>query len=388
VKKMDRETALKKIDTLEERIQGYETMFRTITDKIVNLDNKVANFPQAYREIKEQMNQLRMSVENTEYIDKAIGQVRKEGQEKLVDLEKELKSQIDQQNKIQKESFQTLLVKINQLDARLKTELDKKVQQYIREDSQVLETIEKIEQSVNTKLKGFEDLYHLMEGQKREIQSVTDRVEIMGEDMAQFQKQQGELIKKFNDLLDNSKQIVAQFAELQGAETKRKVDQATFLEKQEIAQKQMEIRFNGMQQKISEVVQQIPEVLERMIQKEKQFNEITNKYTEMATAYERRTKEVTELYQIFEEKFQKEWNSFKIDAEKSWSNFSLIHEEKQSALETRLDEMKARTLSLEDQINDLQEILGLLSSEIQKSMLSLMKMANTWKDAFDAIKQK
>ena len=152
---MDRETALKKIDTLEERIQGYETMFRTITDKIVNLDNKVANFPQAYRDIKEQMNQLRMSVENTEYIDKAIGQIRKEGQEKLVDFKKELKSQIDQQNKFQKEDFQTLLVKINQLDARLKTELDKRVQQYIREDSQVLSQMEKIEQSVNTKLKGF-----------------------------------------------------------------------------------------------------------------------------------------------------------------------------------------------------------------------------------------
>jgi len=53
-----------------------------------------------------------------------------------------------------------------------------------------------------------------------------------------------------------------------------------------------------------------------------------------------------------------------------------------------MDDLRSNIVLLEDQTNDLKELLGLMSSEIQKGMLSLMKMATAWKDAFDHIEGK
>lgn len=385
---MNLETIVKRMDDLEERIQGYESMFKSLGEKIVDLDTKVANLPAEYRDVKEDISQLRKGIENTSYIDKAITQVRKDTNEKFVNLEKETKKQQDQQAKLQQTDLRSLSARIERLDGKVQSELGKKIQQYIDEDSHVLATVEKIEQSVNAKLKSDDDIRRNAEIQKRDVQSVTKRVEILGDDLAQFRKQQTEIASKLAVLLEGTKQTEIQIAELKGSETQRKMNQTAFIEQQEIAQKQREIRFDEIQRKTSDEVQRISPLLDRLSQKEKELTQAAGNLDEMTTSYERRLKEVTELYQLFEAKYQKEWSGFKTDVEKSWSNFSLINDEKQSAVAARMDDMKSRIFFLEDQTNDLRELLGLMSSEIQKGMLSLMKMANNWKDAFDNLEEK
>jgi len=128
--------------------------------------------------------------------------------------------------------------------------------------------------------------------------------------------------------------------------------------------------------------------LDKLNQKEKELTLLSDNLDETTRLYERRLKEVSELYQLFEAKYQKEWNAFRNDAEKNWANNSLINEEKQSAINNRVEDLKTRVTSFEDQIGDIQELLGLMSAEIQKGMLNLMKMANNWKDAFDNIQTK
>ena len=386
--KMNLETIVKRMDDLEERIQGYESMFKSLGEKIADLDTKVANLPAEYRDVKEDISQLRKGIENTSYIDKAITQVRKDTNEKFVNLEKETKKQQDQQAKLQQTDLRSLSARIERLDGKVQSELGKKIQQYIDEDSHVLATVEKIEQSVNAKLKSDDDIRRNAEIQKRDVQSVTKRVEILGDDLAQFRKQQTEIASKFAILLEGTRQTEIQIAELKGSETQRKMNQAAFIEQQEIAQKQREIRFDEIQRKTSDEVQRISPLLDRLSQKEKELTQAAGNLDEMTTSYERRLKEVTELYQLFEAKYQKEWSGFKTDVEKGWSNFSLINDEKQSAVAARMDDMKSRIFFLEDQTNDLRELLGLMSSEIQKGMLSLMKMANNWKDAFDNLEEK
>lgn len=386
--KMNLETIVKRMDDLEERIQGYESMFKSLGEKIVDLDTKVASLPAEYRDVKEDISHLRKGIENTSYIDKAITQVRKDTNEKFVNLEKETKKQQDQQAKLQQTDLRSLSARIERLDGKVQSELGKKIQQYIDEDSHVLATVEKIEQSVNAKLKSDDDIRRNAEIQKRDMQSVTKRVEILGDDLAQFRKQQTEIASKLAVLLEGTKQTEIQIAELKGSETQRKMNQTAFIEQQEIAQKQREIRFDEIQRKTSDEVQRISPLLDRLSQKEKELTQAAGNLDEMTTSYERRLKEVTELYQLFEAKYQKEWSGFKTDVEKSWSNFSLINDEKQSAVAARMDDMKSRIFFLEDQTNDLRELLGLMSSEIQKGMLSLMKMANNWKDAFDNLEEK
>ncbi|MGV8025308.1 MAG: hypothetical protein AB2L18_01975 [Anaerolineaceae bacterium] len=385
---MNLETIIKRMDDLEERIQGYDKIIKTINEKIADLDTKVTNLPAEYRDIKDDIGQLKKVTTGMGNLDKAFNQIRKESNEKIVNLEKDAKKKQEQQTKLQQTELRALSAKVDRLDSRIKSELDNKIQHYIDEDSRLLATVDKIEQSVSTKLKSDEDIRRNHEIQKHDLQNISKRTEIIGDDVLQFRKQQTEITNKLSIILESTKQTETQVNELKASETQRKMGQAAFLEQQEIAQKQREIRLDEIQRKASEEIQRISPMLEKLVQKERELTQVGSNLDEMTTSYERRLKEVTELYQLFEIKYQKEWSGLKNEIEKSWSNFSLINDEKQSAFTNRLDELKSRILFLEDQTNDIQELLGLMSAEIQKGMLSLMKMANTWKDAFDNIEGK
>jgi myosin heavy subunit len=385
---MNLETIIKRMNDLEERIQGYDKVFKTFNEKIADLETKVTSLPAEYRDIKDEIGQLKKITAGMGNQDKVLTQIRKETNEKIVNLEKDTKKQQEQQNKLHQTDLHALSAKVDRLDTKIKSELDKKIQHYIDEDSRLLATVDKIEQSVSTKLKSDEDIRRNHEIQKHDLQSISKRMEIIGDDVSQFRKQQADIANKLGILLESTQQSEIQINELKATETQRKINQAAFLEQQEIAQKQREIRFDEIQRKASEEIQRISPMLEKLVQKERDLAQIGSNLDEMTTSYERRLKEVTELYQLFEAKYQKEWSGLKNEIEKSWSNFSLINDEKQSALTNRIDEQKSRILLLEDQTNDIQELLGLMSAEIQKGMLSLMKMANTWKDAFDNIEGK
>jgi chromosome segregation ATPase len=376
------------MDALEERIQDYDKIFKNFNDTIADLNNKVTNLPAEYHDLKDEIGQLRKSIAGIGNFDKALTQIRKDTNEKIENLEKEAKKQQEQQTNLYQSDMRSLSAKVDRLDTKVKSELDKKIQRYIEEDSHVLSTVERIEQSVNTKLKSDEDVRRNHEIQKRDIQSISKRLEILGDDVSQFQKQQVDITNKLAILSDSSKQVETQINELKVSETQRKMAQNAFIEQQEIAQKQRELRVDEIQRKASEEILRISPMLEKLVQKEKELTQIGNDLDEVTKLYERRLKEVSELYQLFEAKYQKEWNGFKNEIEKNWSNFSLINDEKQSAFTNRMDELKSRIFLLEDQTKDIQELLGLMSEEIQKGMLSLLKMANNWKDAFDNIQGK
>jgi len=385
---MNLETIIKRMDALEERIQDYDKIFKNFNDTIADLNNKVTNLPAEYHDLKDEIGQLKKSIAGIGNFDKALTQIRKDTNEKIENLEKEAKKQQEQQTNLYQSDMRSLSAKVDRLDTKVKSELDKKIQRYIEEDSHVLSTVERIEQSVNTKLKSDEDVRRNHEIQKRDIQSISKRLEILGDDVSQFQKQQVDITNKLAILSDSSKQVETQINELKVSETQRKMAQNAFIEQQEIAQKQRELRVDEIQRKASEEILRISPMLEKLVQKEKELTQIGNNLDEVTKLYERRLKEVSELYQLFEAKYQKEWNGFKNEIEKNWSNFYLINDEKQSAFTNRMDELKSRIFLLEDQTKDIQELLGLMSEEIQKGMLSLLKMANNWKDAFDNIQGK
>ena len=296
--------------------------------------------------------------------------------------------QQEQQTKVTQSDLQSISGKVDRFDAKMNSELDKKLQRYMEEDSRLLATVEKIEQSVMTKLKSDEDIRRNIEIHHRDIQNISKRLEIIQNDLPHYSKQQGEIQGKLSVFLDDQKQIDKQFQELKASETQRKLAFGAFIEQQEILQKDRESQFEEIHQKAVDEIQEITAMREKMLQKEKELSQIGSNLDEVTKSYERRLKEVTELYQLFETKYQKEWSAFKNDVDKNWSNFSLINEEKQGAFTSRMDDMKSRMVALEDQIQDVQELLGLMSAEIQKGMLSLMKMTNNWKDAFDSIQGK
>ena len=385
---MDLEAVIQRMNALEKQINEYDRSFKSLSDQISILDDKIERLPGDYRDLKDDINQLRKKITALGTHDKAMSQLRKETSEKFSDSENRLKQEQEKQSQQYQNDFRILSEKIERLDGKLKNELDKKVQQYVKEESQILNTVEKIEQSVSQKLKKDDDIRRNQEIHKKDIQMLTKRVEIISDDISQFPKLQIELVNKISVFAEDLKQIEGQIGELKASETQRKSAQNAFIEQQEIVQKNREVRFEEIQRKNAEEIQSITPMLDKLEKKDKELTQFRDALEESTRLYERRLKEISELYQLFENKYQKEWNELSTNLEKNFSNFTLINEEKQSSFNDKMDEFKTRMTSMEDELNDIQELLGLMSEELQKGMLSLIKMGSNWKEAFDSLQGK
>ncbi len=385
---MDLEAVIQRMNALEKQINEYDRSFKSLSDQISILDDKIERLPGDYRDLKDDINQLRKKIAALGTHDKAMSQLRKETSEKFSDSENRLKQEQEKQSQQYQNDFRILSEKIERLDGKLKNELDKKVQQYVKEESQILNTVEKIEQSVSQKLKKDDDIRRNQEIHKKDIQMLTKRVEIISDDISQFPKLQIELVNKISVFAEDLKQIEGQIGELKASETQRKSAQNAFIEQQEIVQKNREVRFEEIQRKNAEEIQSITPMLDKLEKKDKELTQFRDALEESTRLYERRLKEISELYQLFENKYQKEWNELSTNLEKNFSNFTLINEEKQSSFNDKMDEFKTRMTSMEDELNDIQELLGLMSEELQKGMLSLIKMGSNWKEAFDSLQGK
>jgi len=95
---------------------------------------------------------------------------------------------------------------------------------------------------------------------------------------------------------------------------------------------------------------------------------------------------LTEMHRLMDEKLNKEWAIFKSDSEKRLANISLVLDDKQKGYLEQLQSIKDRMVLVEDNVHEMQEVLLLMSSEIQKGMQNIMKMVNGWMDAFGQIK--
>lgn len=385
---MDLETVIKRIDALEKQIKENEKSFKSLNDQITNLDNKFERLPADYHDLKDDIAQLRKKISALGTQDKSMAQLRKETNEKISNSDTRLKQEQEKQSQQYQNDFRMLSEKIERLDGKVKTELDKKVQQYVKEESQILATVEKIEQSVAQKIKKDDDIRRNQEIHKKDIQTLSKRIEIISDDISQFPKLQIELVNKVSTFTEDLKYIESQIVELKASETQRKSAQNAFIEQQGIIQKNQEVRFEEIQKRTAEEIQSIAPMLDKLKTRDKELTQFKKSLEESTRLYERRLKEISELYQLFETKYQKEWNELATNLDKNFSNFTLINEEKQSSLTNRMDELKTRMISMEDELNDIQELLGLMSEELQKGMLSLIKMGSNWKEAFDALQDR
>ena len=91
------------------------------------------------------------------------------------------------------------------------------------------------------------------------------------------------------------------------------------------------------------------------------------------------------MYRLMDEKFRKEWATYRSDSEKRWSNISMVLDDKQGGYSDQFKSLNERMILTEDSTREMQEVLLLMSTEIQKGMQNIMKMVNGWMDAFGQI---
>ncbi len=108
------------------------------------------------------------------------------------------------------------------------------------------------------------------------------------------------------------------------------------------------------------------------------INQAQREFEQITEQLNRRIHEITEMQRLGEERFRQEWATFKSEDQKRWTNYSLTQEELHKEMNRRIESLIGRTTNLEENSQDLQDTVQLLSEHAGKLLQSIAAGARDW----------
>ncbi len=194
-----------------------------------------------------------------------------------------------------------------------------------------------------------------------------------------------EKITLHSDAIRNVENRINQLLE---TETTRQEQQASFLQKQAMAEvererawKDWQEKYEGMSQKASSMEAELVTV-EEAIRAAKRAQEV---YDDLSLKLERRIAEVGEMQRLGEDRVRQEWVAFKAEEQKRWTAYSLAQDEISRDLRKDLDGLDKRLTAVDDASQVTQDQLHQTTETTEKQLQELMNVAHEWLSAYERI---
>mgnify|MGYP000852727397 FL=1 len=383
---MDLEKALQKISDLESEIAVLKKALTTQTSRTNNLDEKVNSFLSTSRDQKKELERIGNTVNNLSPFDATIAKMRIEFNKKVEETEKSIIADEKMRDNLRRDEIKAINLALEKNKQDILKDIDQKLKMQLDETTRLVQKYKEMESSVSQKIRGDEEMKGSLAGLASEFGQYKKKLESISADIEIYKKVQGEIREKQDAILTSMRNNDARIEEIVNSEAERKQTFLNYIEQNTINQRERERMWKDWQQQFEESIQQIYRLLPELQNQQLELNKSKSAFDEITQRFERRINEITELYRMLDEKFRQEWNTYKTDSDKKWSNVSIAFEEKQGGISDQIDKIKERLLIVEDNTHEMQEVLILMSKEIQKGMQGLMNMVNGWMDAFGEIK--
>ncbi|NPV40821.1 MAG: hypothetical protein HPY72_05690 [Anaerolineae bacterium] len=383
---MDLEKALQKISDLESEIAVLKKALTTQTSRTNNLDEKVNSFLSTSRDQKKELERIGNTVNNLSQFDATIAKMRIEFNKKVEETEKSIIADEKMRDNLRRDEIKAINLALEKNKQDILKDIDQKLKMQLDETTRLVQKYKEMESSVSQKIRGDEEMKGSLTGLASEFGQYKKKLESISADIEIYKKVQGEIREKQDAILTSIRNNDARIEEIVNSEAERKQTFLNYIEQNTINQRDRERMWKDWQQQFEESIQQIYRLLPELQNQQLELNKSKSAFDEITQRFERRINEITELYRMLDEKFRQEWNTYKTDSDKKWSNVSIAFEEKQDGISDQIDKIKERLLIVEDNTHEMQELLILMSKEIQKGMQGLMNMVNGWMDAFGEIK--
>ncbi len=383
---MDLEKTVQKINELEKEITTLKKTLTSQTAQTNNLEEKVSAFLTTVREQKKEVDRLSAAVNGLGQFDSTITKMRVDINRKIDETEKRIIADEKMRENLDREEIKAVNQAVDKLRQDITRDFDKKLQLHNEDTARLLQRFKELEVSIEQKTQGDDEIKGNVSLLLNEFNQFKKRLESYSLEVETFKKKQDEIRLKQDIVLNDIRTNDSRINEVVNSEIERKQTYLNFIEQQTINQREHERVWKDWQQQFDESVKQIYRLLPELQNQQLEMNKSKSSFEEITQRFERRINEVTELYRLLDEKFRNEWATYKADSEKKWANISIVFDEKQNSVEEQQEKFKERMLIVEDNTHEMQEVLILMSQEIQKGMQSLMNMVNGWMDAFGEIK--
>jgi len=383
---MDIETLVNKVHDLESEIKVLKKALSNQNKKSSEMDERITAFLDAIREQKKELDHMNSIVGSLGQFDSAISQMRVDFTKKLDEYEKRRKSEEKNRNDLWREETRNLSQAIEQAKQDITRDTTLKMKTQLDELSMMIGRFKEIELSYEKRVKEDDEIKASFNALKQEGNQQKKKFDSYSRDLEGMKKRQDEIRDKQEIILNDLRTNDTRLSEIINTEVERRQVYLNFVEQQNLAQKDRERIWREWQQHFDGITSQADRLIPELQNQHIEVTKNRNTLEEITQRFERRLNEISELYRLLDEKLRNEWTIYKSDTEKKWSNLSIVFDEKQGSFADQFNKLKERMLAVEDSTHDIQEVLMLMSKEIQTGMQSLMNMVNGWMEAFGELK--
>lgn len=383
---MDIETLVKKIDELESQLSSLKKAVASQNSRMIEIDDRASGFVEKTREQKNEISRLNSLISGLGQFDAAITKIRVDFNKQLEEVEKRNQLNIQMSEKVIHDEIRSINQILDNLQRDQSREIDHKMKALIDENSRIIQKFNDINNQVDEKIISSEDFkscINLIEMGLRQDKKILDN---LTSEFETYKKRLEEIRLKSDIIQEGIRANESRVNEIVATENERKQAFINFMEQQTLVKNDRDRIWKEWEELFNDSVNQTFKLIPELQNQQMEMKKTKEVFEEVIKGLERRSNEITEMYRLMDEKFRKEWATFKSDFEKKWTGVSLLQEEKQGSLSGQFEKINERVQNLEDHTRDLQEALVLMSKEIQKGMQSLMMMVNGWLDAFNQIK--
>ncbi len=373
---LDNEELEKRIEWLDNERRNDKTAIATLQSKIDNLTTENDALRIRLSDMENDITRLNTLMARLEQYDLDIKSVRTDISRQIEGFKEKLEGREGQseQNKN----------RINDLHTDL-TELEKKVQT-IEEIRKIVEMrkgrVVELQKHIEELKTRFGDVEDFNEDYKRSLQLVEEnrrqdakRITDFQGELAALRKRQEETRGKQDIAGDNMRKLESRINDLLEAESERREEQTAFMEKVKFEQVERDKLFKEWAERF-DTMEQINKNLEKELSELENTHHSVKKsqaaLDEVTERFDRRINEITEIQRLNEDRFRQEWNTFKSDDQKRWSNYTLAQEEQHREISKNIESLSERFSNLEESIEAMQDNITQIGKDDIKRMQTLL----------------
>jgi len=383
---MDLETVVKNIEELENQLSSLKKSVASQNTRIGDLDDRAVNFLEKTRETNNELSRIRSSINSLSQFDPALTKLRVDIGRQLEEIEKRNQLNVKMLEKVHNDEVKSVNQNLEKTKRELSAQIDERFKRFSDENARITTGLKETEKKVDERINSddsFKLSMHSLESEFNQNKKVIDN---LAAEFDSFKKRFEEMRFKSENLLDNVRNNESRLNEIVATENERKQAFIEIIEQQTLIRNERDRIWKDWETQFNESINQVYKLIPELQTQQVELRKTKESFEEISQKFERRINELTEMFRLMDEKFRKEWATFRSDLEKRWSGVTLLLEDKQQDFGGELEKLNDRILSVEDSTHDMQEVLLLMSKEIQKGMQGLMSMVNGWMDAFGQIK--
>ena len=380
---MDQDQIIKKIEWLDEQRRNDRALISELENKVASLENTIEQNDETIKELGSELSRLNVVLSKVNDFEDALEKHRQDVKGELENQENRKIRREEELRNLQKVEIENLVKFLNEHSTKLEEipRLQQKMATRVDEETRINKIIAEIQAKVD-------DIRKLDEERERNYRTMSNAraqdekrlMDLQGE-IHNVRKRLDETRGRIDLNTDAHKRFETRLNDLMSGENERKDNVQSLTEKINYQEMERSKAWNEWKKRFDLIESQSVELgvkLQEIDSADRAVKRAQESYSSMTGQMDRRINEVTEMQRLGEERFRQEWNTFRADDQKRWTNFTLTQEELMRELNRHLDRQGDQLTSLRDNLHEIDDIVKHITSQNDQQLKSLMTMIRDW----------